>query len=96
MRRQQNEKGTAPHLKRFLIIWRLFHDLSGEPHHQAGAPDGEQDAGYPAAAADAQQIAQESTHEAADDAKESVLEKAFGISVHDFVGNGAGQRADDQ
>ena len=81
---------------RHKSLWLLFNDLSGEPHDQAGTPDGKKDAGYPAPAAYSQKVSHKAADETADNTKERILEKALWISIHDLIGYRSGQSPDNQ
>ena len=73
----------------------LFAQFPDQPYDQAGAADGEDNAGNPAVA-DSDQISDESADETADDSQQRVPQEALGAAVHDLVGGETAQGTDAQ
>ena len=77
------------------ILMCLFAQFPDKPYDQAGAADGEDNAGNPAVA-DPDQVSDESADETADDSQQRVPQEALGAAVHDLVGGETAQGTDAQ
>ena len=81
--------------RHFLYWFDLFSEFPGTPDDQAGSADRKEDAGDPAAA-DADQVTQESADETADNTEQRVAQKTLGTVIHELIGSKSGNGTDAQ